>query len=174
MKYPKLENIKSRDDSDSWQVGFGQGLRPKDAPAAWTAAILSRWLAFVAANPSLRYSRSGGPCFHCGEPRKRYYGYNSRCQCGGPSGWIDHAFHVRIKGTRGEASVLTVSQSYTPNGEGLDSLETALGFLYGGADRSWYYPGTTHLLVFGREEQLELVNLDYSTAGFSPPPSDAG
>ena len=31
MKYPKLENIKSRDDSDSW---FGQGLRPKDAPAA--------------------------------------------------------------------------------------------------------------------------------------------
>ena len=78
MKYPKLENIKSRDDSDSWQVGFGQGLRPKDAPAAWTAAILSRWLAFVAANPSLRYSRSGGPCFHCGEPRKRYYGYNSR------------------------------------------------------------------------------------------------
>ena len=41
MKYPKLENIKSRDDSDSWQVGFGQGLRPKDAPAAWTAAILT-------------------------------------------------------------------------------------------------------------------------------------
>ena len=60
MKYPKLENIKSRDDSDSWQVGFGQGLRPKDAPAAWTAAILPRWLAFVAANPSLRYSRHGG------------------------------------------------------------------------------------------------------------------
>ena len=58
----------------------------------------------------------------------------------------------------------------TPNGEGLDSLKTALGFLYGGADRSWYYPGTTNLLVFGREEQLELVNLDYSTAGFSPPP----
>ena len=109
-------------------------------------------------------------CTHCGEPRKRYYGYSSRCQCGGPSGWIDHAFHVRIKGTRGEASVLTVSQSYNPNGEGLDSLKTALGFLYGGADRSWYYPGTTNLLVFGREEQLELVNLDYSTAGFSPPP----
>ena len=74
MKYPKLENIKSRDDRDSWRVGFGQGLRPEDAPAAWTAAILPRWLAFVAANPSLRYSRSGGPCFHCGEPRKRYYG----------------------------------------------------------------------------------------------------
>ena len=36
MKYPKLANIKSRDDRDSWQVGFGQGLRPKDAPAAWS------------------------------------------------------------------------------------------------------------------------------------------
>ena len=39
MKYPKLENIKSRDDSDSWQVGF-MGLRPKAAAAAdaWAAA----------------------------------------------------------------------------------------------------------------------------------------
>ena len=67
-----------------------------------------------------------------------------------------------------------MSQSYAPNGERLDSLKTALGFLYGGADRSWYYPGNAHLLVFGRVEQLELVNLDYSTAGFSPCPTDAG
>ena len=71
-----------------------------------------------------------GLAFTVESQRKRYYGYSSRCQCGGPSGWIDHAFHVRIKGTRGEASVLTVSQSYNPNGEGLDSLKTALGFLF--------------------------------------------
>ena len=72
MKYRELANIKSRDDRDSWQVGFVRDLRPKDSAAdAWTAAGASRWLAFVAANPSLQFSRSSGPCFHSGEPEEK-------------------------------------------------------------------------------------------------------
>ena len=71
---------------------------------------------------------------------------------------LDHGVFLRLSGVRG--SRLIVSHPY--GHWGVDELEdVGLAYIDGGKERSWYYPGRTHLFVVGQPDVLAGIDLTY-------------
>ena len=78
-----------------------------------------------------------------------------------------HAIQVSYK------EVVVVSQPYSSEDQRFrEALRRhGLGLVNAGEDRSWYFPGSSSLVLIGRAESIAKVDVAYDVSGCAPPPA---
>ena len=136
---------------------------------AWKEYSEAVFEAFGKANPDIQYGERSEPCpLEVRQKPHRCYGadYNRRTGI-----WTDYRVELQhhdnlCRFTDGEKII--ISHPYVELRENLmEEIRKLreevpdLDARTGGTERSWYFPRHSHLIVIGRRENLDRVNLDY-------------
>lgn len=124
------------------------------------------WHSFVQANQHIRFAKPGRTF------RLQWLSHAHRVRQPKDDHPYDHNWDVRcyVPDQKHPPKELRPSQKPTnrflithPYGHiGMDALsEDGVSWRDGGKDRSWYYPGNSHLILLGIAEVIEQINLDY-------------
>ena len=143
--------------------------RPSGCNLAWRVYSWDIFRAFQDANPDLQYRKGTPDCLlEAGEKRHKCYGRQHRGERGNLllDGFMRHHELARFPDGR----KIMVCQPYLDAREDdwiRESVEPwrelmpDLAFRLGGTARSWYYPGSSSLLIIGDSEVLERLNTSY-------------